>query len=35
MKMLRWRCLNTRKDKILNEYVHEKIGVAPVEEKMT
>lgn len=35
MRMLRWMCDHTKKDKIRNDYIWEKIGVAPIEEKMT
>ncbi|XP_070051793.1 uncharacterized protein [Nicotiana tomentosiformis] len=34
MRMLRWMCGHTRKDKIRNEYIRDKVGVAPVEEKL-
>lgn len=32
--MLRWICGHTRLDKIRNEVIREKVGVAPVEDKM-
>ncbi|XP_054801848.1 E3 ubiquitin-protein ligase AIRP2-like isoform X2 [Prosopis cineraria] len=32
--MLRWLCGHTRKDKIRNEHVREKVRVTPIEEKM-
>jgi len=32
--MLRWRCGNTRRDKLRNEDIRTKIGVASIEEKM-
>ena len=32
--MLRWMCGNTRRDKVRNEDILIKIGVAPIEEKM-
>ena len=35
MRKLRWMCDYTRKDRIRNEVIREKIGVAPIEEKMT
>ena len=34
MCMLRWMCCNTRRDKVRNENIRIKIGVAPIEEKM-
>ena len=34
MRMLRWMCGNTRKDKVRNEDIRTKIGIAPIEEKM-
>ncbi|KAI8559998.1 hypothetical protein RHMOL_Rhmol04G0220700 [Rhododendron molle] len=34
MRMLRWVCGKTRRDKIRNETVHEMVGVAPIEEKL-
>ena len=34
MRMLRWMCGNTRRDKVRNEDICTKIGVAPIEEKM-
>ena len=34
MKMLRWMCGHTRKDKIRNEVIRNKVGVGPIEEKM-
>ena len=33
MCMLRWMFGNTRRDKVRNEYIRTKIGVAPIEEK--
>ena len=33
MRMLRWMCGNTRKDKVRNEDIRTKIGVASIEEK--
>ena len=34
MRMLRWMCGNTRKDKVRNEDIHTKICVAPIKVKM-
>ena len=34
MRMLRWMCGNTRLDKIRNEYIRQKVGIAPIDEKM-
>jgi len=34
MRMLRWMCGHTRKDRIRNDIIREKIGVAPIEEKI-
>ena len=34
MCMLRWMCGNTRRDKVRNEDIRTKIGVASIEEKM-
>ncbi|XP_055821948.1 uncharacterized protein LOC129890416 [Solanum dulcamara] len=34
MRMLRWMCGHTRSDKIRNEAIREKVGVASVEDKM-
>jgi len=34
MRMLRWMCGNTRRDKVRNENIRTKIGVASIEEKM-
>ena len=34
MCILRWMCDNTRRDKLRNEDIHTKIGVASIEEKM-
>ena len=33
MRMLRWMCGHTRKDRIRNEVIRNKIGVVPIEEK--
>ena len=32
--MLRWMCSHTRKNKIRNKVIHNKVGVVPIEEKM-
>lgn len=32
--MLRWMCGHTRKDRLRNEVIREKVGVASIEEKM-
>ena len=34
MRMLRWICGNTRRDRIRNDDIRERLGVAPVEEKL-
>ena len=34
MRMLRWMCGHTRKDKIRNTHIREQVGVACIEEKM-
>jgi len=34
MRMLRWICDNTRRDKVRNEDIRTKIGVVFIEEKM-
>ena len=34
IRMLRWMCGSTRRDKVRNEDIRTKIGVAPIEEKM-
>ncbi|XP_070020888.1 uncharacterized protein [Nicotiana sylvestris] len=34
MRMLRWMCGHTKLDKIRNEVIREKVGVAPVDDKM-
>ena len=33
MRMLRWMCGHTRKDKIMNDHIREWVGVAPITEK--
>ncbi|KAI8572176.1 hypothetical protein RHMOL_Rhmol01G0177900 [Rhododendron molle] len=35
MRMLRWMCGKTRRDRIRNEIVREMVGVAPIEEKLS
>ena len=35
MRMLRWFCGHTRRDKFRNEAIQERVGVAPIEEKLT
>ncbi|XP_070018806.1 uncharacterized protein [Nicotiana sylvestris] len=34
MRMLRWMCRHTRKDKIMNEVIMDKVGVESVEDKL-
>jgi hypothetical protein len=34
MRMLRWICGHTRKDRIRNDDVKDKLGVAPIQEKL-
>jgi hypothetical protein len=34
MRMLRWMCGHTRKDRIRNEMIRDRVGVAPIEEKL-
>ena len=34
MRMFRWMCDNTRRNKVRNEDIRTKIGVVPIEEKM-
>jgi hypothetical protein len=34
MRMLRWMCGKTRRDRIRNETVREMVGVAPIDEKL-
>ena len=34
MRMLRWMCGKTKRDKIRNERIHKMIEVVPIEEKM-
>ncbi|KAG2538731.1 hypothetical protein PVAP13_9NG424228 [Panicum virgatum] len=35
MRMLRWFCGHTRRDRVWNEAIRERVGVAPIEEKLT
>src|SRR5215210_6229545 len=34
MRMLRWMCGHTRKDRIRNEVIRERLAVAPIDEKL-
>ena len=34
MRMIRWMCGYTKLDRIRNEVIREKVGVAPIEDKM-
>jgi hypothetical protein len=34
MHMLRWICANTRRDRVLNDDIRERLGVTPVEVKL-
>ena len=34
MRMLRWMCGHTRKDQVRNDDIHDRVGVAPIEEKL-
>jgi len=33
--MLRWFCGHTRRDRVRNEVIRKRVGVAPIEEKLT
>ena len=33
--MLRWFCGHTRRDRVRNEVIRERVGMAPIEEKLT
>ena len=35
MRMLRWFCGHTRRDRVRNEVIRNRVGVAPIEEKLT
>jgi hypothetical protein len=34
MSMLRWICGHTRRDRVWNDDIRERVGVAPIEEKL-
>jgi hypothetical protein len=34
MRMLRWFCWHTRRDRVRNEEIRDRVGVAPIEEKL-
>jgi hypothetical protein len=34
MRMLRWLCWHTRRDRVLNEDIRHRDGVEPIEEKV-
>ena len=34
MRMLRWICGHTRRDRVLNDDIRDGLGVAPIEEKL-
>ena len=34
MRMLRWFCGHTRRDRVWNEVIRDRVGVAPIEEKL-
>jgi hypothetical protein len=34
MRMLRWFCGHTRRDRVRNEEIRDRVGVAPIEEKL-
>ena len=34
IRILRWMCGKTRKDKVINEDIHHQIGIAPIEDKL-
>ena len=35
MRILRWSCGHTRRDRVRNEVIRDRVGVAPIEEKLT
>ena len=35
MQMLRWFCGHTRRDRVRNETIQDRVGVTPIEEKLT
>ncbi|KAG2564542.1 hypothetical protein PVAP13_7NG090167 [Panicum virgatum] len=35
MRMLRWFCGHTRRDRVRNEVIQDRVGVAPIEKKLT
>ena len=35
MRMLRWFCRHIRRDRVRNEVIWERVGVTPIEEKLT
>ena len=35
MRMLRWFCRHTRRDRVRNEVIRDRVGVAPIEKKLT
>ena len=35
MRILRWFCGHTRRDRVRNEVIRKRVGVAPIEEKLT
>ncbi len=34
MRMLRWMCDHTRNDRVMNDDIRDRVGVAPIEEKL-
>jgi hypothetical protein len=34
MRMLRWICAHTRNDRVRNDDIRDRLGVAPIEEKL-
>ena len=34
MRMLRWICSHTRRDRVRNDDIRDRLGVAPIEEKL-